>query len=130
MKDILRRFLKAEQSMAMKKIKNDVLFQQQTKVLSSSREIEKNVIIEAGEKAMVALYGGSAADEGLDSVRYKWFCEKVSKSASFVEPQTLPPTSAAPKYHSLRVFYLVMEWKGETGDMKPEEWGWHITDGK
>ena len=35
---------------AMKKIKNDVLFQQQAKVFSSTREIKKNVIIEAGER--------------------------------------------------------------------------------
>lgn len=43
--------------------------------------------------------------------------------------QTLPPTSAAAKYHSLRVYYQVMEWKGAGDSIKPEEWGWRIVEG-
>ena len=47
-----------------------------------------------------------------------------------MEPRTLPPTSAAAMYDSLRVYYHVMYWKGKCDSMKPEEWGWHIVDGK
>lgn len=127
--DTTSRLFGLGKGLPLKKIKNDALFQQQARVFGSTDEVNKQAIIEAGEKAMVALYGG-AADEDLDMVRYRRFCEKVSKSASHVEPQTLPPTSAAAKYHSLRVFYQVVEWRGANSEMKPEDWGWHITDGK
>ena len=43
----------------------------------------KNDIVVAGEKAMVCLYGG-ASDEGLNTLRYRRFCEKVANSTSYV----------------------------------------------
>ena len=79
----------------------------------------------AGERALVSLYGG-AKEEGLDVLRYRRFCDNISKGTSHVEPRTLPPTSAAAMYHSLRVYYHVMYGKGKGDSMKPEEWGWHI----
>ena len=33
-------------------------------------------------------------------------------------------------YHSLRMYYHAIYWKGKYDSMKPEEWGWHIVDGK
>ena len=68
----------------------------------------KEAIIEAGENALVSLYGGDQGEK-LNTLRYKMFCEKVSKSTSHVEPQSIPPTSAAAKHHSLRVYYQIME---------------------
>ena len=61
---------------------------------------------------------------------YRRFCYKMSKGTSHVEPRTLPPSSEAALYRSLRVFYHVMYWKGKCDSMKPEEWGWHIVDVK
>ena len=58
----------------------------------------------AGERALVSLYGGTK-EEGLDVLRYRRVCDKISKGTSHVEPRTLPPTSAATMYHSLRVYY-------------------------
>ena len=72
--------------------------------------MSKEDVIFAGEKALVLLDSGSYA-EGFDSLKYKLFSNKVSKSTSPVDPQSLPPTSAAGKYHSLRVYYQVMVWK-------------------
>ena len=54
----------------------------------------------------------------------------MSKGTSHVEPSTLPATSAAAMYHSLRLYYHVMYWKGKGDGMKPEQWWWHIVDGK
>ena len=74
-----------------------------------------------GDTALVLLYGGSCA-EGLDSLRYKWFCDKAPKSASPVDPQSLLLTSAAAKYHSLLVHYnKVMVWKEFNHDLKPKD---------
>ena len=91
---------------------------------------EQSDIIVAWQRAIVLLYGGDIV-EGLDSLRCKRFCDKVSRGTSHVDPRCLPPTSATAKYHSLRVYYQVMEWKGEHNHHpRPEEWGWHNIDGK
>ena len=57
-------------------------------------------VVAAGEEAMVSIYNGKPQGT-LDILRYKRFCEKVATNTSYVKPQTLPPTSAAAKYHSL-----------------------------
>ena len=88
----------------------------------TKKDVSKEYVIFAGDKALVLLYGDSYA-EGLDSLRYKRFCNKVSKSTSPVHPQSLPPTSAAAKYHSLHVYYQVMVFKDFSHDLKPEDWG-------
>ena len=89
----------------------------------SKEDLSKEDIRKLGEKALVALYKGSE-DEGLDSLRYRRFCEKVAKSSKFVEPQSLPPTSASSQYHSLRVYFQIQEWKGNSGALEPVNYGW------
>ena len=59
---------------------------------------------------------------------YKHVCEKVATNVSHVHPQTLPPTSAAAKYHSLRVYLQVQEWKGNK--LNQLEWGWEKREGR
>lgn len=80
-------------------------------------------IIAAGEQALVIIYKGKPG-EMLDSLRYQHFCEKVATNTSHVQPQSLPPTSAAAKYHNLHVYFQVQTWKGSGDDLMPEEWGW------
>ena len=95
----------------------------------AKRNVSKEDIISVGDTALVLLYGGSCA-EGLDSLRYKRFCDKVPKSTSPVDPQSLPLTSAAAKYYSLLVHYKVMVWKEFNHDLKPKDWGWYADDGR
>jgi len=97
-------------------------------VFSAAGQVAKDIIA-AGEKALLSLYG-NANEEELNRLRYKRFCDKVANSTSYVEPLNLPPTSAAARFHSLRVYYQMMEWKGTAIDMKPEDWGWHVLDGR
>ena len=52
------------------------------------------------------------------------YVKKAATSTSHVQPQSLPPTSSAAKYHSLRVYYQIQEWKGIADKIRPEEWGW------
>ena len=87
----------------------------------------KDDIISAGEKALVLLYNGDSGDD-LDALCYKGFQEKVVKSLKCVDAKDLPPTSASAKFHCLRVYYQVQEWRGEAGHLDPEEWGWEITN--
>ena len=84
-------------------------------------------IEKAGEIAIVELYGGKRTDT-LNHLRHKKFCEKAAINITRIEPQTLPPTSAAAKYHSFRVFYQIVQWKGSPVELLPEEWGWIVTE--
>lgn len=126
--DTTSRLFGLGKGLAVKKIEHNVQFQQQAAVFNQPQS-EKEDIISAGEWAIVILYSGNVKD-GLDSLRCQRFIDKVSRSTSHVEPQCLPPTSAAAKFHSLRVFYQVMEWKCASDTLRPEEWRWRVKDDK
>ena len=68
--------------------------------------LDQHTVITAGEKALVCLYNGRMGDT-LDTLRFQRFHEKVSSCTTTVQVQSLPPTSAAAKYHSLRVYFQV-----------------------
>ena len=53
------------------------------------------------------------------------FCDKLVSSKTKIKPEVLPPTLSAAKYHSMRVFCQVMQWKGR--EIGPTLWGWKIT---
>ena len=74
---------------------------------------EQDEVIRAGEKALLLLYSNKK-EETLDGLRLKKFLDKVSIKLSQVEPNSLPPTSSAAKYHSLRVYLQVQKWKKHT----------------
>ena len=60
---------------ALGKIKSSEYFQMQAKVFSAAASTP-NDIVAAGEQTLVDLYSGSPK-EGLNSLHYKHFCEKV-----------------------------------------------------
>ena len=66
----------------------------------------------------------------LNSLRYKRYCDKVKKGSKAVEAKNLPPSSAAARYHSLRVFFQIQEWKGDVSGLEPSEWGWEEVGGQ
>ena len=105
----------------MKKIKSDEHLMQAAEVFltlqSSSAEIQK-----AGEQAMAILYNGKP-DESLNGLRYKQYNEKVATNVVHVQPQVLPPTEAATKFHSFRVYYKICQWMGCSNEMQPVAWG-------
>ena len=113
-------------SAMMKKIKSDKSLMQAAEVFlslhSSSAEIQK-----AGEQAMTILYNGNP-DESLNGFRYKHYNEKVATNIVHVQPQVLPPTEAATKFHSFRVYYQICQWLGCSNEMQPEAWGWKMSE--
>ncbi|KAJ8346642.1 hypothetical protein SKAU_G00280430 [Synaphobranchus kaupii] len=111
---------------SLKKFKESDIFREQAEVFYA-HSASTDDVAEAGEKAMVILYNGKSTDT-LDSLQYHRFCEKVASSSTYVQPQVLPPTSGAAKYHSLRVYLQVQEWKGSTDGPRPTEWGWQKCD--
>ena len=107
---------------ALKKLCNTQSFVTQA-VTFTQEGCDSTDIAKAGERALVNLYGGKDG-VSLNELRYARFCQKVATSTKPVEVRTLPPTSAAAKHHSLRVYYQVQEWKATSSVLNPEEWGW------
>ena len=112
---------------SIKKFTSSQYFRDQAKVFNDIPG-SKDDIITVGIRAIACLYNGKPEDN-LDSLRHKKFCEKVATKVSHVLPQTIPPTSSAAKFHSLRVYFQIRQWKGMMDNMKPEDWGWRNSDG-
>ena len=67
---------------------------------------------------MCILYNGNPT-ESLNTLRYKRFYDKVFASLAYVQLHVLPPTAAASKSNSFRVFNQICEW--EDSNMLPNE---------
>ena len=106
----------------------DNAFLQQAEVFMMDKAGTNNVI-KAGEHTLISLYNGRK-NETLDELRLRKFHEKTTCSTVLVQPRTLPPTSSAAKYHSLRVYLQVQVWLARGKDMTAENWGWKVSDGK
>ena len=52
----------------------------------------------------------------------------MSTGTSQIQSQSLPATSAAASYHSMRVYHQLIQWKGEKQQVPVEEWGWRLND--
>ena len=115
------------QGAALKKYANSLHFREQAKVFDSPSTVDDIVV--AGENALVSLYGGKPGEK-LDGMRYQRYCEKLATNSSQIQPQNLPPTSAAARHHSLRVYLQVKQWKGENEGMSLEDYGWKVTEGQ
>ena len=111
---------------SLKKFKASSIFHEQAKAFDTQSVSMLNVV-DAGEKALVIIYNGKSTDT-LDSLWYQHFCEKVASKSSNVKPQTLPPTSGAAKYHSLRVYLQIQEWQGSAEGLHLTDWGWQECD--
>jgi hypothetical protein len=53
-----------------------------------------NDVRQAGESAMAIVFGAKSRTS-LNDLRYQLFCKKIAKKNKYVQPCTLPPTSAA-----------------------------------
>jgi len=112
---------------ALKALMCNTQFHRQAEIFAS-QESAKEQVIAAGETALVLLYKGHH-QSSLNSIRVLQFNKKVVMSKTFVEPQALPPTSSAAKFHSMRVYLQVQQWMGHT-QLNPEDWGWVLKNGQ
>ncbi|KAJ8729647.1 hypothetical protein PYW08_001228 [Mythimna loreyi] len=74
---------------------------------------------DAGEKNFVKMYGGKLP-KSLNDLRYEGFARSVTKSKYNL--CSLPPTKAAARQHSFRVYHQVQQWLGK--DLPATSWGW------
>ncbi|CAC5416125.1 unnamed protein product [Mytilus coruscus] len=103
---------------------NNDHFKEQTLVFMSENK-SKEEVIKAGQEVLVCLFGGLPYN-GLDILRFRKFLNKVSTGTAWVQVHTLPPTSDAARFHSLRVYLQSQTWI----DLKAQEYGWFISDNK
>ena len=92
-------------------------------------ETDPNEITKAGEELFVSLYGG-IPHEGLDLLRYRKFTSKVIVGNIFVQVHTLPPTSDAGQFHSLRAYLQCQTWTGRGDELDPVQWGWTVSNNR
>lgn len=77
-------------------------------------------IAKAGEKCLVALYGGDPATQRLHELRFQLFVKAATNAK--VNLARLPPTTAASSFHAFRTYHQVQKWLGVEKD--PTDWGW------
>ena len=87
----------------------------------------------AGEQIFVYLYSGQRkkTDKFLNELRFEAFATSLKKKSCKLE--SLPPTEAAAKFHSYRVYLQIQIWLTKdrfssdsfmTCNVNPEQWGW------
>ncbi|KAG1660829.1 Astacin-like metalloprotease toxin 1 [Nymphon striatum] len=106
---------------ALVQIKKTVSLMEQAKVLMK-KDVTEEDIVAAGERALVCMYGGRNG-ESINELRLRKFYDKTCSRTSAVQPQSLPPKSAATKYHSLRTYQQVQTWTGDDNHVPPEKYG-------
>lgn len=111
---------------SLKHLNENQVFCEQGRIFQNPKS-SKESVVRAGEKAMVSLFKGRDAED-LDKLRYQRFKELMITSKKAVQPNMLPPTSAAMQQHSLRVYHQIQMWKGNKLDA--QKWGWKIQDGR
>lgn len=86
---------------------------------------DKTTIASNGEQFILNLYrkAGDTNCTNLNELRYKGY--KKMAGSGRVKLESLPPTSDAAFFHSLRCFYQVQYWLENY--LEPEEWGWRRT---
>ena len=121
--DTTSRVFSMGKGLALKHIRTDKHFVTQAEVFLQENATLAD-ISSAGEASLVCLYTGALGDT-LYKLRLLRFRQKVATSTRFVQPENLPSTSSAAKYHSLRAYLQVQIWKGESQDL-----GWKVVEGK
>lgn len=106
----------------LKKIQTSSILKEAAKTFNNLNS-DSSMISTAGETVFKVIYGAKQ-NETLGSLRYRKYCEKVALGSSQVESYSLPPTAAAAKFHSFRVFFQMCMWNNESIDINAENWGW------
>ena len=85
---------------------------------------------QAGLELMSLIYGNKIG-QSLNNMRYKAYLNMLTSSTRQPQPERLPPTEGATKYHIYRVHLQAIQWKTlMKSNIKDEDWGWQVRNGK
>ena len=101
-------------------------FQAESEIFTTLNRSQEE-IKDAGLRATLSLYGARKC-ELMANLRARMMAEKVLNSATFVNPERLPPTEDALKYHSFRCYLQILNWISM--ELTRENWGWFAYKGK
>ena len=122
--DTTSRMMNIGKSLPVKLLRKSTLFQKIADVFMAANTHQETE--EAGEKAVVLLYGGEEKDS-LNHLRYVKYVQKVAISTKSFQPSSLPPSSSAAKYHCFRVYFQVQSWENlNDASLDPRQWGWEV----
>ena len=76
---------------------------------------------------LLFLFVGAKLSDSLGTLRKQKYLTMAATSKKGIQPEKLPPTDSAAKYHSLRVYLQVMQWMGFNKD--ETKWGWKKSSG-
>ena len=83
--------------------------------------VSRSEVINNGKKLIEFMYGATRNWNSLDEFR----AMLARKKGNQLKLKSLPPTSDAAQFHSLRAYFQVQTWLGVT--MDPSEYGWEQT---
>jgi hypothetical protein len=109
-----------------KKTLTDVYLRQQASAFFGSHSIHEEVE-KAGKEIFKLVFNGKK-QESLNHLRFRKFVMKANTGSTCVQVQCLPPTEAAARFHSFRVYLQVQTWIGN--ELNPVEWGWCLKGNK
>ena len=84
-------------------------------------EADQESVTAAGEIVLLTVFGADDSISALDWLRAKCYEGKTGKATALVRAQSLPPTSDAASYHTLRAYLQTQIWLGNTS-----YFGFHI----
>jgi hypothetical protein len=86
-------------------LKTNPLMQRVAEVFTARDQTHEAVEL-AGEEAMVSIFKGTPGSQ-LSSMRHNLYRTKIVSNTTHVKAESLPPTKAATREHSLRVYHQV-----------------------
>ena len=114
-------------AIALKLIQTSQKFIEHAQVFNQEGCTQNEVAV-SGEKAIMCLYKTNSKVCDLNSLRHQKLIDFIKTSSKAIQPKQLPPSSAATKFHSFRVYHQIQTWKNRKLD--PENWGWKSVDGR
>ncbi|KAK3754547.1 hypothetical protein QZH41_005582 [Actinostola sp. cb2023] len=91
---------------ALKKFITSAHFREQVQMFNGIAT--KEAIETAGHNALVIFYNGKPGSQ-LNDIRYQRYKEKLATRTTHIQHNNLPPTSAAAKYNSYRVYAQILQ---------------------
>ena len=113
--------------LALKRFQSSEAFREMSKTFMTPNKTQDEVG-KAGETSLLIVYNAKG-ETSLNSFRHNKFLDKVSTKMTQVDPSSLPPTSSAAKFHSLRVYLQCQQWRTLDCQLNPDDWGWRKADG-
>ena len=110
--------------------KNDPVFRKCAAVFDKNPEmLSQENIMAAGEMAVMCLHNFKQHSVGINVLWKMIFLDEVANGTVCVSPHSLPLTNNACKYHSLMVYFQILELKSKSESVNVGEYDWVLGKG-